>query len=259
MLGSVMITPPFDPKCYRINTGKVILMDRSVKTRGYRSEVRAAQAEQTRRAILLAARDLFAAEGYGVTVAQVAQRAGVAVDTVYASVGRKPALVLAVIDMVLGGADQPVPAQERHYVHQIQSATSARDKITAYADALTTLLPTIAPLQEALREAGRNDPGCAQAWSGLVTRRARNMLLFARDLRDTGQLRGDLDDQQVADIIWATNSAEYFLLLAQRGWTPQQFSTHLADLWTRILLHPTDASAPGDPDSAGQVPNPHAP
>ena len=216
-------------------------MDRQVKPRGYRSEVRAAQAERTRREILLAARDLFTSEGYGATVAQVAQRAGVAVDTVYTSVGRKPALVLAVIDMVLGGVDEILPTEKRDYVGRIRSATSAREKITTYAQALATLLPTVAPLQEALREAGRADPDCAQAWSGLVNRRADNMLQFARDLRRTGQLRGDLDDQQVADIIWATNSAEYFLLLAQRGWTPEQYSTHLIDLWTRTLLDPTVA------------------
>lgn len=216
-------------------------METPVKARGYRSEVRAAQAENTRRAILLAARELFTSEGYGATVAQVAQRAGVAVDTVYASVGRKPALVLAVIDMVLGGADQPIPAEERQYVRQIRSADSAQEKITAYAHALATLLPAVAPLQEALREAGRSDPGCAQAWSGLVDRRADNMVLFAKDLRRTGQLRADLDDRQVADIIWATNSAEYFLLLAQRGWTPDQHGTHLIDLWTRTLLDPAVA------------------
>ncbi|MGB8022524.1 MAG: helix-turn-helix domain-containing protein [Candidatus Nanopelagicales bacterium] len=211
-------------------------MDRAVNTRRYRSEVRAAQAENTRRAILQAARELFTSEGYNATVAQVAQRAGVAVDTVYASVGRKPALVLAVIDMVLGGTDQPIPARERTYVQQIESATSAQEKITVYAHALATLLPLLAPLQDALREAGRTDPDCAQAWSGLVDRRAHNMLLFAEDLRRTGQLRADLDDQQVADIIWATNSAEYFLLLAQRGWTPDRHGGHLIDMWTRTLL-----------------------
>ena len=67
------------------------------------------------------------------------------------------------------------------------------------------------------------------------------MLQFARDLRRTGELRGDIDDREVADIIWATNSAEYFLLLGQRGWTPEQYSTHLVDLWTRTLLDPTVA------------------
>ena len=49
----------------------------------------------------------------------------------------------------------------------------------------------------------------------------------------------DLDDQDVADIIWATNSAEYFELLTQRGWSPRQFGNHLIDLWTRALLEPS--------------------
>jgi hypothetical protein len=89
----------------------------------------------------------------------------------------------------------------------------------------------------------RGDPGCARAWSGLVNRRADNMLQLARDLRRTGQLRADLDAQQIADIIWATNSAEYFLLLVHRGRTAEQFGTHLVHLWTRTLLDPSAAQA----------------
>ncbi len=207
-----------------------------VKTREYRSRVRAVRADATRAAILAAARDLFAAEGYGCTVAAIAARAGVAVDTVYASVGRKPALVLAVIDMVLGDADQPIAAVDRGYVREIREAATAAEKIAVYARALADLMPVVAPLQEALREAGRTDAECAAAWSGLVERRAANMLLFARDLRATGRLREDLDDRQVADLVWSTNSAEYFLLLAQRGWNAEQFGAHLVDLWTRLLL-----------------------
>jgi AcrR family transcriptional regulator len=211
-------------------------MDGEVKTRRYRSTVRAAKAAATRRAILRAARELLTTDGYGCTVAQVADRAGVAVDTVYASVGRKPELILAVIDMVLGDADEPVPVGERGYVLRIQAAATAEQKIAVYADALGTLLPSVAPLQEALRQAGQSEPECARVWTRLVERRAANMLLFARELRGTGQLRKDLDDQQVADIVWATNSAEYFLLLAQRGWSPEEFAAHLNDTWCRTLL-----------------------
>lgn len=49
------------------------------------------------------------------------------------------------------------------------------------------------------------------------------MVLLARDLRATGEVRPDLSDQQVADFVWSTNSAEYFELLTQRGWSAQQF------------------------------------
>lgn len=60
------------------------------QTRSYRSPLRAGEAAETRRDILLAARELFAAQGYGrVTVADIARRAGIAVKTVYASAGTK--------------------------------------------------------------------------------------------------------------------------------------------------------------------------
>jgi AcrR family transcriptional regulator len=209
-----------------------------VKTRVYRSPARQAQADQTRRTVLVAARELFTTMGYGATMTQVADRAGVAIDTVYASVGRKPDLVRAVIDMVLASSDEPVPTLERGYVRRITAATTAQAKIEVYAESLSTLLPTIAPLQEALKQAGRDDVECHQAWSGLVERRATNMLQFAADLRSTGQLRSDLTDTEVADIVWSTNSAEYYLLLAGRGWGPRRFRDHLVDVWTRVLVDP---------------------
>lgn len=213
-------------------------MTSTVKRRNYRSEVRAAGAAATREAVLIAARELFTADGYGCPIARIAERAGVAVDTVYTSVGRKPALVLAVIDMVLGDADRPLAAEQRGYVQRILAAPGALEKIAIYSGALAHLLPVVAPLQEALRDAGRKDPDCADTWVRLEERRAGNMLLFAQDLRTTGELRDDLDDQQVADTVWSTNSAEYYSLLSRRGWSPQQIGDHLADLWTRTLVDP---------------------
>jgi AcrR family transcriptional regulator len=60
----------------------------------YSSPRREAAAAETRTAILEAARRLFAARGYAaVTVAQIAEAAGVAVPTVYASAGAKTAIL----------------------------------------------------------------------------------------------------------------------------------------------------------------------
>jgi AcrR family transcriptional regulator len=212
-------------------------VEKPVKTRGYRSLQRSEQARATRLSILAAARDLMQDKGYAATtVAGIARRAGVSVDTVYASVGRKPELVLAVIDMVLGGADEPVPADRRDYVQAVRDTPTARGKIEIYAAAVARLVPHTASLQEALRKAGDSDVGCASTWRRLVTRRAANMRLFAADLRSTGQLRDDLTDEQVADIVWSTNAAEYWLLLDQRGWTPARYEVLLVDLWSRTLL-----------------------
>ena len=212
-------------------------MPRQVKTRSYRSPRRRERAAATRLSVLAAAQELLRDKGYAATtVAEVARQAGVSVDTVYTSVGRKPELVLAVIDMVLGGGDEPVPAEQRAYVQAIRAEPAARAKIELYAAAVARLVPRTAPLQEALRKAADTDAACAQTWHRLVDRRAANMLLFASDLRSTGNLRADLTDQQVADIVWSTNAAEYWLLLDQRGWTPEQYEGLLVQVWSRLLL-----------------------
>jgi hypothetical protein len=72
----------------------------------------------------------------------------------------------------------------------------------------------------------------------VMDRRAANMLLLAADLRATGDLRADLTDREVADLIWSTNSPDSWLLLRSRGWSAQRYADLLEDLWCRLLLEP---------------------
>ncbi len=186
--------------------------------------------------MLLAARELFTRDGYAATsVAAVAAEAGVAVDTVYSSVGRKPQVLLAVHDLELGEGDA-VPAQERAYVVAVRAAPGAAAKIRTYADALGRLLPRTVPLLEALRAAAVDDTDCRRTWQQVSDRRAAHMLLFAADLRTTGELRDDLGDADVARLVWTMNGPEYFALLASQGASPSDYADLVADVWTRTLL-----------------------
>jgi len=206
-------------------------------TRPYRAPRRAERAALTRRAILVAARDLFVSRGYTpTTVAEIAERAGVAVDTIYATIGRKPALMRELVEAAISGTDHPVPAEERDYVQRTAAAPTARKKFAAYAEGLVAIHRRLAPIFLSLRDAAANDPDCGALWTQISERRAANMLRFAADLRSTGELRSDLSDREVADVIWTMNAAEYFDLLAQRGWTPERIGEWLADAWTRLLL-----------------------
>jgi AcrR family transcriptional regulator len=208
-----------------------------VKTRPYRSQKRREAAEATRLAVLRAARALFTRHGYqGTAVADIAARAGVSVDTVYASVGRKPRLLLAVHDMELGSSEQPIPAQQRDYVRAMREAVGARGKITVYAEAMGRLLPRTVPLADALRVAGATDPECRKVWEELDDRRSRNMRLFAADLRTTGEVRDDLTDDDVADLVWSMNSPQYYLLVTGHGRSPEEYAALVKDVWTRTLL-----------------------
>jgi AcrR family transcriptional regulator len=210
--------------------------------RRYHSPRRVEQAATTRRAILDAARTLFVGNGYAATtVGDIAAHARVSLDTVYAVVGRKPALLRELVETAISGTAQAIPAEQRDYVTRIGLARTARDKITIYAHAITAIQQRMAPVFLALRDAASTDPDCAALWGGIAQRRAANMLRFAAELRSTGELRDDLIDQQVADIIWSMNAAEYWVLLVhERGWTPEAFADWLIDAWTRLLL--TDAS-----------------
>jgi AcrR family transcriptional regulator len=212
----------------------------TVKSRRYHSPRRAEQAAATRRAVLAAARELVVTKGYAATtVAEIARRAGVAVDTVYATIGRKPALLRELVETAISGTDEAVPAERRDYVRRTREAGTAREKFAAYAEGMVEVLPRLAPIFLALRDAAVTDAGCAALWAEIARRRADNMRLFAADLRATGELRADLTDDEVADIIWSMNAPEYYTLLVHdRGWTPRRYADWLVDAWSRVLLEP---------------------
>lgn len=215
-------------------------MSREVKgaPRRYRSPRRAEQAARTRQAVLAAARELLGEVGYpAMTVAAIARRADVAVDTVYASVGRKPEVLRQLVESALSGTDETVPAAQRDYVLAIRAADTAREKITIYAEAISRIQGRMAPVFLALRDAAATDPDTTALWREISERRARNMRDFAGNLRATGELREDLSDDEVADILWSMNAAEYWVLLVhERGWTPERFTRWIVDAWTRLLL-----------------------
>lgn len=218
------------------------------EVRPYRSPLRAQRAAATRHAVLGAAREVFLATGYSAgTVAEIASRAGVAVDTVYASVGRKPELLRAVVESSLSGTDEAVPAEQRDYVTRIRAAATAPAKIAVYAAAVAQVQERLGPVHLALRDAGASDPHSAALWQEISDRRAANMRSFVADLRTAGGVRTDLPDDVLADVVWSTNGPEYWtLLVVGRGWSTEQFAAWLADAWCRLLLaEPAGSPVPG--------------
>lgn len=213
-------------------------MAEPVKTRGYHSPLREERARRTRQAILVAARSLFAAHGYeATTIAAVAREAGVAVDTVYGAVGTKPVLFRLLLETALSGTDEVVAGEDRDYVAQIRAAVGAREKLALYAAAVRRIGERMAPLHLVLRAAAASAPDLAAMRDEISLRRAANMRRLVADLAATGELRPDLDLAEVADVVWSTNSAEFYgLLVLERGWSPARFERWLADAWCRLLL-----------------------
>jgi AcrR family transcriptional regulator len=206
--------------------------------RTYDNTTRKERSEATRSAVLVSARRLFLERGYrATTVSAVADEAGVNVDTVYALVGRKPVLLRELIEHAISGTDRAVVAEQRDYVRAIQAEPDASRKLAIYAGAVTRILERMAPLYLALREASSTEPEALEVWQEISERRAVNMRKLVRDVRAAGGLRPGLSVTEAADTVWATNSAELFVLLTrERGWTPARYERWLADTWRRLLL-----------------------
>ena len=92
------------------------------------------------------------------------------------------------------------------------------------------------PLAESLRVAAQREPACRAVLTALDERRAANMLLLAVELRATGEVRDDLSDDEVAHLLWTTNSSAFYLLATAGERGPDDYVSMVLDLWTRTLL-----------------------
>jgi AcrR family transcriptional regulator len=213
---------------------------RKNEKRTYDSSLRAEAAEATRQAIIESARRIFLEKGYAAaTMPEIARAAGTALDTVYASVGKKPALFRLLIETAISGTDGAVPAEERDYVRAIRAEGDAARKLRLYAATLAAIQPRLAPLFRVLQGAAQLAPELNELWQGIAKRRGDNMHVFVKDLAGTGCLSSGLTQSRAADIIWTMNSPEFYLLLVeQRGWSVEEYSEWLGEAWVRLLLEP---------------------
>jgi AcrR family transcriptional regulator len=209
----------------------------SVKSRSYRSPARAAAAQQTRRRILDAARTELLRTGYaGATVSRIAATAGVAVDTVYVSVGRKPELFRLLLETAISGTDEAVPADRRTYVQEIRALPCAEDRLRRYARAVREIGERLWPLQRVLVDAAAHDPALKALRDEISARRARNMRAFAADVLDA-EGAGPVSADYLADVVWATAAPETAaLLVGERGWPPERYEQWLVETWTALVV-----------------------
>jgi AcrR family transcriptional regulator len=212
-----------------------------VKPRDYDNTNRRQRSDETRQRIIDTARRLMVERGYhSTTIAEIARTAEVNSDTVYQLVGRKPVLLRELIEQAISGTGEPVAAEERDYVIALRNEPDPKLKLAIYAGATRAIHARLAPLLAALRDAATTEPEALAIWREISDRRAANMRQLATDLQSVGGLRDDLPVDIAADTVWATNSAELYLMLTiERDWAPDRYEAWLVDLWSRFLL-PSD-------------------
>lgn len=209
-----------------------------VNKRPYDATTRRAQSATTRQRIIDSARELIVERGYrATTIAAIAEQAEVDTATIYELVGRKPVLLRELVEQALSGTDRPIAGADRDYVRAMRAEPDAVAKLEIYATAVAQIQTRMAPLFLAVRDASATEPEVAVVWQQISDRRAANMRLVVADLAGTGRLRADLSHEDAADIIWATNSPEFYVMFtSERAWDPDRFKQWLADAWRRLLL-----------------------
>src|SRR5688500_12472621 len=101
--------------------------------RTYEMANRTRQASETRRRIVEAAAVLFASKGYASTsIASIAEAAGVAVPTVYASMRSKANILREVIDLTVRGDAAAVPLAAREPWLQMEREPDPRRRLLLF-------------------------------------------------------------------------------------------------------------------------------
>lgn len=212
-------------------------MGGSVK-RDYRSELRTAQAHETRRSIVSAASRLFIEDGYGsTTIDAVADAAGVSRKTVFTAVGGKLELLKVALDWAVAGDDQPVPLADRTVMRQLLGESDPTALVTGWARILVEVDARVAGLSHALEIAAGMDAAAQVLVQQSQRQRLDGARMVVNRLRALGALNPDLAREEAADVAWlATDPLLFDRLVRWRGWSTDRFQEWLGQLLVQQLL-----------------------
>jgi AcrR family transcriptional regulator len=198
--------------------------------RRYDSSLRRRTAKHNRAQVLEAATALFTERGWAASVREIAARAGVSVETVYAHFGSKVDLLNSVVDVAVVGDDQPVALVDRPEFAGL-SAGDVAERADRAAALNTAINRRTARLLRAVQEGAAREPVLAVRLASLRESQRQTVhqalaIVAGRPVADTE-----------ADGLWVLSTQDvYGLLVGTAGWSPAQYERWLADA-IRTLLH----------------------
>jgi AcrR family transcriptional regulator len=206
--------------------------------RKYESSLRRRQAEETRVRILDAAESLFAERGYAsTTMTAIAEAAGVAPDTVYATFSSKVGVLHRLLDVRVGGDTEPVALADRPGPKTVLQEKDARRLLTGFADGVTEILERAARVARILRGAAAADSEVAALLATMESARFGNLGAVGGALYRMGSLRKGVDATRATAVIWTLASPDvHGLLRVERRWSRAEYAAWLADSLVRTLL-----------------------
>ena len=213
------------------------------------ASTRAERTLATRRRMVKAAHELFCSNGYlGTTISAVAERAGVAVPTVYYTFGTKAALLGESLGAAIVGFDSwreppqdPIDIRDLLPWHMwwasFEAAPTSADGLDIFITHGVQILRRVGPLIAALHGAV-GDPDAAEVLRTGEQRRVQTYREAVRILaRKPGGLRRGLPVPTATDIVVVVFSAEtYQALAAGRRWSHSRCTNFFREVLSAQLL-----------------------
>src|SRR5919199_5286955 len=194
-----------------------------------------ARSRRTRTALLAAARSVLEKDGFPrLTMAAVAERAGVTRRAVYLHFDSRSELVGALFDYVADTEGLEASLQ------RVRTAPNAVAALDAWARHEASYHARILGVARALEHVGRADPDAA-AWRERIARhQLADCRLLAERLAHERRLASGWTVESATDMLWALIATEPLeRLLVDRGWTPQQYAERLAQLLRSTFVTPS--------------------
>jgi AcrR family transcriptional regulator len=223
---------------YSIHQESIELSGDVKPKRRYESKRRLEQAQETRRAILAAAKQRFENDGYAATtVAEIAADAGVATKTVYLAFESKGGVLRALWNLLLRGEQDDRPVAEQGWYREVLEEPDPERQLRLNARNSAHGKQRISSMLEVIRSAASTDPEIDVLWQRIQSEYRGNQRAIVEQLAQRKALSPRLDVERAADVLWTINHPNTWqLLVVQRGWTPEQYEQWSGDAACRELL-----------------------
>ena len=197
----------------------------------YNSPRRQQAAAATREAIIEAALELFACQGYArTTVAQIAEAARVAANTVYTSVGGKPQLLAAITE---SGTGDPDVAET---LTAVARASDPAEVIRLTAAGTRQVNERRAKAVAVLLDSAQADPAAAEMLQVTVRYYRETLGTLAGRLEDLGAVQSP-DLNRATDVFWYLFGwTSWRTLITDLGWSWDAAEQWLAQRGIDALL-----------------------
>ena len=196
--------------------------------------LREQQAETARRLIRSAALAAFVENGYaGATMSEIAERAGVARQTVYNLFESKATLLIAVIDDRVRGAEERSQEDDHQAVRE---AASPNEMIELFARSTAGIAERSLPVLRIAYEAAAMDGEVAKQLQMNEERRFQAQAFFVDVLETRGFLRTDIPIDELKRGFWLLASPQLLVTATDSAWTIEAYIAWLTQTVKGYLL-----------------------